>query len=63
MILGICNGFQILIKTELLLPSDAAGPAGHAHGNDSGRFEDRWVRLVVEGNTQLLRGSPDPALG
>src|SRR5262245_33999654 len=25
LIIGICNGFQILMKTDLLLPSDSAG--------------------------------------
>ncbi len=48
-IIGICNGFQLLVKTGLL-------PAiGGRHGeqtvtltaNDSGRFQDRWVHLSV----------------
>ncbi len=50
LIIGICNGFQLMVKIGLL-------PAlGGAYGmqsvtitnNDSGRFEDRWVRLSVE---------------
>ncbi len=47
-IIGICNGFQVLAKTELL-PGPIAGRAGQtctlAH-NDSGRFIDRWVSVA-----------------
>ena len=47
-IIGICNGFQVLAKTELL-PGPLAGRIGQtctlAH-NDSGRFIDRWVHLA-----------------
>jgi phosphoribosylformylglycinamidine synthase subunit PurQ / glutaminase len=55
-ILGICNGFQLLVKTGLL-------PAlGGQHGNqtvtltfnDSGRFEDRWVNLAVNGSSPCI---------
>lgn len=49
LVLGICNGFQVLLKTELLLAGDAAGPIATLAANDSGRFEDRWVRLVATG--------------
>ncbi len=46
-IIGICNGFQVLIKTDLL-PGPLGGRTGQsctlAH-NDNGRFVDRWVRL------------------
>ena len=50
LILGICNGFQILMKTGLLLAdeSDAEGrPALVATlaWNATGRFEDRWLHL------------------
>jgi phosphoribosylformylglycinamidine synthase len=46
-VIGICNGFQVLVKTGLL-PGGIAGRSGQtctlAH-NTSGRFVDRWVRL------------------
>ena len=47
LVLGICNGFQVLVKAGLL-------PGGELSGeekcvtityNDSGKFEDRWVYL------------------
>jgi phosphoribosylformylglycinamidine (FGAM) synthase-like amidotransferase family enzyme len=54
LIIGICNGFQLLVKLGLL-PS----PAGRAAGspgrqaatltfNICGRFEDRWVTLAAD---------------
>ncbi len=53
-IIGICNGFQVLVQTDLLsgklaLP-DAPSPCACtlAH-NDSGRFIDRWVHLRAVG--------------
>jgi phosphoribosylformylglycinamidine synthase len=49
-ILGVCNGFQILVKTDLL-PGRIAGRAGQtctlAH-NDCGRFVDRWVHVAAK---------------
>ena len=44
-ILGICNGFQILVKAGLL-PGGTVGPGSvTVTHNDSNRFEARWVRL------------------
>jgi phosphoribosylformylglycinamidine synthase len=45
LILGICNGFQALLKAGLLLPPDEDGPLATLTQNDSGRYEDRWVYL------------------
>src|SRR3954451_18777315 len=50
LILGICNGFQILLKTNLLVAPDENGPMATLTLNDSGKFEARWVRLNVEPN-------------
>jgi len=51
-VIGICNGFQVLVKTDLL-PGPLAGKTGQtctlAH-NDSGRFIDRWVSLDPVGS-------------
>jgi phosphoribosylformylglycinamidine synthase len=57
LILGICNGFQVLLKTNLLAAADECGPPATLTLNDSGRFEARWVRLGVEaGNCVFLQG-------
>ncbi|HTF55663.1 MAG TPA: phosphoribosylformylglycinamidine synthase I [Planctomycetota bacterium] len=46
LVLGICNGFQVLVKSGLLPDPLAEGPPSVTLTfNDSGRFEDRWVRL------------------
>jgi len=50
LILGICNGFQILIKSGVLLPDRADEPIATLTNNDSGKFECRWINLAVEGS-------------
>lgn len=45
-IIGICNGFQVLVKGKML-PFWGKNTASLVW-NDSGRFEDRWVHLKVE---------------
>ena len=46
LVLGICNGFQVLVRAGLLpgLPA-TMGPSTLTF-NDSGHFESRWVKLV-----------------
>jgi phosphoribosylformylglycinamidine synthase len=48
LLLGICNGFQVLLKTNLLTSADERGPTATLTLNDYGRFETRWVRLGVD---------------
>ncbi len=59
LILGICNGFQILLKSGLLLPDDdQPRPPATLTWNDSGRFEDRWVQLQTDHDRCVfLRGT------
>src|SRR5437899_5809476 len=45
LILGICNGFQVLLKAGLIIPPDEDGPLATLTNNTSGKFEDRWVYL------------------
>jgi phosphoribosylformylglycinamidine synthase len=45
LILGICNGFQALLKAGLLLPPDEDGPLATLTNNAAGKFEDRWIHL------------------
>ena len=53
LILGICNGFQVLVKAGLL-PAGPSSAATLTH-NDSGHFESRWVRLAIHpGNCAFL---------
>lgn len=54
LILGICNGFQVLVKAGLLPGGDGPAPATVTH-NAHGRFECRWVRLKpTPGRTPFL---------
>ena len=48
-IIGICNGFQVLVKTDLL-PGPIAGQTGQTctlTNNDCGRFVDHWIHLAA----------------
>lgn len=47
LILGICNGFQVLVKMGLLPQTEPGGRRQEAtvFYNDSGKFECRWVYL------------------
>ncbi|MBD3375071.1 phosphoribosylformylglycinamidine synthase I [candidate division KSB1 bacterium] len=48
LILGICNGFQVLVKAGLLPRVNLADrQTVTLTFNDSGKFEDRWVHLQV----------------
>ncbi len=47
LILGICNGFQVLVKAGILPPLEN-GQRLTLAGNDSNRFECRWVYLRVD---------------
>ena len=55
LILGICNGFQVLVKAGILprLP-DGGSPLLTLAGNDSGKFECRWVHLWVNKDSPCL---------
>lgn len=48
LILGICNGFQVLLKSGILLPGDDQGPLATLTWNDSQRYEDRWAHLAAD---------------
>ncbi len=50
LVIGICNGFQVLAKYGLVPRLDPGRPAQTVTVtfNDSGRFEDRWVSLRAE---------------
>lgn len=53
---GICNGFQVLVKTDFV-PGKVAGFEGHpatlAH-NTGGRFQCRWVEVKGEAGSKCV---------
>jgi len=50
LVLGICNGFQVLVKAGILPGNENAEPQDTVTitYNDSGKFEDRWVYLAPQ---------------
>ncbi|KAA1260799.1 Phosphoribosylformylglycinamidine synthase [Rubripirellula obstinata] len=50
LVLGICNGMQVMMRLGVL--TEGAGqddlPSATLAWNNHGRFEDRWVHLVVD---------------
>lgn len=46
LMIGICNGFQVLVKAGIL-PNPMGAQDATLINNDSGKFEDRWVHLKV----------------
>lgn len=60
LVLGICNGFQLLVKLGLL-PFEELAQGGQSvtlTHNNSGIFEDRWVNIAVnpKGNNVFTQG-------
>jgi len=67
LVLGICNGFQVLVRAGIL-PGELAGsrvwiPASQQTAtlttNDSAKFEDRWCHLKPEGSSVWTQGLPE----
>jgi phosphoribosylformylglycinamidine synthase I len=56
LILGVCNGFQLMVKLGLLpaFDGDYASQSVTLTFNDSGRFEDRWVHLTINKETPCV---------
>lgn len=56
LILGICNGFQLMVKLGLLpgFNKNYTNQKVTLTFNDSGRFENRWVYLKVNSNSPCI---------
>ncbi len=48
LILGICNGFQVLSQAGLVPGADLGADAVTLTQNTSGHYEDRWVHLAPD---------------
>ena len=57
-IIGICNGFQTLIRTGLLPFGNLGTMEATLAHNDSGHFECRWVRLKTEKSKSVFLKQP-----
>ncbi|MDE2237488.1 MAG: phosphoribosylformylglycinamidine synthase subunit PurQ, partial [Elusimicrobia bacterium] len=60
-VLGICNGFQVLVKAGILPHSTSFEQTAGFTVNDSGRFEARWVhlRLNTQSSCLFFKGLPE----
>src|SRR3989344_2309532 len=54
LIIGICNGFQVLIRTGLLPFGKIGKMDATLTNNDSGHFECRWINLRIEPNSRCV---------
>lgn len=59
LIIGICNGFQILVKAGILPGNDAFKQEASLAINDSAKFEDRWIYLKSSGKCVWTKGLPE----
>jgi phosphoribosylformylglycinamidine synthase len=61
LVLGICNGFQVLMQTGMLVADESGAPRASLTHNTSGRFLDRWVHLAaIPGKCAMLQGLDQP---
>lgn len=56
LIIGICNGFQILVKAGILPGNNEFRQEASLVINDSGKFEDRWIYLKPIGKCVWTKG-------
>ena len=56
LVLGICNGFQVMMRLGIFFPGEEEKPPATLALNAHARFEDRWVHLKnVDSNSVFLR--------
>jgi len=56
LVIGICNGFQLMVKLGLLpgFKGNHTEQSVTLTHNDSGRFEDRWVHLKINSDSPCI---------
>lgn len=54
LVLGICNGFQVLVRTGLLPFQNIGRQSVSLTTNDVGKFECRWVQLEFAHESQCV---------
>ncbi len=55
LVIGICNGFQVMVKMGLLPLFDGVfAQEATLTWNDTSRFENRWVHLRIAENTRCV---------
>lgn len=59
LIIGICNGFQVLVKSGLLPGNAELRQETSLILNDSAKFEDRWIYLKLSVTRPTFGGYPE----
>ena len=59
LIIGICNGFQVLVKAGILPGNPEFEQEATLAGNDSCVFEDRWVYLKSQARCVWTKDLPE----
>lgn len=59
LVIGICNGFQVLVRTGLLPFGKLGKMQATLTNNDSGHFECRWINLKIEKNKCVFLNTSD----
>ena len=54
LVMGACNGFQVLVKAGILPGPAGSGQTATLTNNDSGRFECRWVYLAADKKSRCI---------
>ncbi|MDP3794763.1 MAG: phosphoribosylformylglycinamidine synthase I [bacterium] len=63
LVLGICNGFQVLVRTGLLSSGRLGNMEASLETNDCGYFVCRWVPLVIERSRSVFAGGMEGETG
>lgn len=53
-VIGICNGFQVLVKAGILPQTKGGDQVASFTYNESNRFEARWTRLRINSQSHCL---------
>ena len=63
-VIGVCNGFQVLVRTGLVPFRNIGGMDATLINNDSGHFECRWIKVKAEENckSKFLTGMENEIL-
>ncbi len=54
LVLGICNGFQVMMRLGIFFPGQEASPPATLAHNQQARFEDRWAHLVNHNSNSVF---------
>lgn len=54
LMIGICNGFQALIRTGLLPFRTIGNMQATLNNNESGHFECRWIRMEIQKGSKSI---------